>query len=236
MKFWNTLQVNRKAVLIMLAFQAGFFAFGVGLVLFINRFLNDEPSYGCVGSMMAAIGVFAGVAAGGTGSTRFRLAVMMGQSRRSFLLWDTLATACRAAVGWLAAWGLYHLEIALYTALYPGFVNEMSLMPFFIWPALGAVVLGVCVLDLAIGAIQVRFGNKVFLALWLILCFSPMVVGRAVDMAQSGQATLLARLGESILAVAGALTPGQWALAGAAALASVTGMSIGGLGGAVDRG
>ena len=226
MKFWNTLRVNRDGPLVMLAFQAGFFLFGAAMVLMVNRFFNDEPSYGCMGSIMAGIGVFAGIVAKGTGSARFRLAVMMGQSRRSFLLWDTLATACRAAAGWLVAWGLYHLEIALYTALYPGFVNELSLMPFFTWPAFGAVVLGVCVLDLAIGAIQVRFGNKAFAVVWIILCFSPMVVGRAVAGAKGGQTTLLSRLGEVILAVAGALTPGQWVIAGVALLLAAAVLSV----------
>ena len=226
MKFWNSLRVNRNGPLLMLAFQAGFFAFGVAMVLLINHFFNDDPSYGCMGAMRAGIGVFAGVVAGGTGSARFRLSVMMGQSRRSFLLWDTLITACKAAVGWLVAWGLYHLEIALYSVLYPGFANELSLMPFFTWPAFGAVVLAVCTLDLAIGAIQIRFGNKAFAVIWFTLCFSPMVVGRAVTMSKDGQTTLLARLGDGILAVAGALTLAQWAMVGIAALLAIVALSV----------
>ena len=100
MKFWNTVQINRKGPLIMLAYQTGFFAFGVAMVLGINTFLNKDMDYACMGSLMAAIGIAVGIVArGGTSAVRFRLAVMMGQPRRSFLLWDTLNTAAVAAMG-----------------------------------------------------------------------------------------------------------------------------------------
>ena len=59
MKFWNTVQINRKGPLIMLAYQTGFFAFGVAMVLGINTFLNKDMDYACMGSLMAAIGIAA---------------------------------------------------------------------------------------------------------------------------------------------------------------------------------
>lgn len=226
MKFWNMLRVNRMTALYMMAFQSGFFAFGVLMVLVINRFLNDEPSYGCMGSILAAIGIITGVAVGGTSSVRFRVAVMMGQSRRSFLLWDTLTTACKAALGWLFGWALCHLEIALYAVIYPGFDNELSLLPFFTWPVFGGVVLGICILDLAIGAIQIRFGNRIMLIIWIILCLSPMVVGQSVGAATSGRTTIISGLGSAILAVSKALTPVQWLIAFIAALLVIAGLSI----------
>ena len=237
MKFWNTVQINRKGPLIMLAYQTGFFAFGVAMVLGINTFLNKDMDYACMGSLMAAIGIAAGIVArGGTSAVRFRLAVMMGQPRRSFLLWDTLNTAAVAAMGYLVSWIFYQTELALYGVLYPGYACQISMDKFFAWPVPLAVIPTICVLDLAIGALQVRFGAKAAAVIWIALCLTPAIVGQAVRGAASGRMTLLARLGAVILGIDGALTPGQWALAGAAALASVTGMSIWGYWGAEVRG
>ena len=176
------------------------------------------------------------MARGGTSAVRFRLAVMMGQPRRSFLLWDTLNTAAIAAMGYLVSWIFYQMELALYGVLYPGYACQISMDKFFAWPVPLAVIPTICVLDLAIGALQVRFGTKAAAVIWIALCLTPAIVGQAVRGAASGRMTLLARLGAVILGIDGALTPGQWALAGAAALASVAGMSIWGYWGAEVRG
>ena len=204
MKFWNTVQINRKGPLIMLAYQTGFFAFGVAMVLGINTFLNKDMDYACMGSLMAAIGIAAGIVArGGTSAVRFRLAVIMGQPRRSFLLWDTLNTAAVAAMGYLVSWIFYQTELALYGVLYPGYACQISMDKFFAWPVPLAVIPTICVLDLAIGALQVRFGAKAAAVIWIALCLTPAIVGQAVRGAASGRMTLLARLGAVILGIDG---------------------------------
>ena len=192
MKFWNTVQINRKGPLIMLAYQTGFFAFGVAMVLGINTFLNKDMDYACMGSLMAAIGIAAGIVArGGTSAVRFRLAVMMGQPRRSFLLWDTLNTAAVAAMGYLVSWIFYQTELALYRALYPGYACQISMDKFFAWPVPLAVIPTICVLDLAIGVLQVRFGAKETMGTGLGM---PIVKNLVTRM--GGQITVSSALGQ----------------------------------------
>ena len=95
--FKRHFQATRNTPLVMMAYQLGFFLFGIVLVVVVNTFFNSDQDYAPLGSLMAIIGVFAGlVARGGGAAARFRMAVSMGQTRRDFLLIDPLLTVLLA--------------------------------------------------------------------------------------------------------------------------------------------
>jgi len=222
--FLQYCKVNRKAPLYMVLWQLGFFVFGVAMVLIINRFLNDDKDFACMGALLALIATLVGSLARGntTLSTRFSLAVSMGQTRRFFLLWDTVISLLVCLLGMVTAWGFYHLELLLYGALYPGFENGMPLDVVYRWQILLPAALVLSVASLVFGAVQLRFGLKGFGTVWLIFCASSMVLPRAIEAALEGSTSLLARLGGGVLWLARALPPAAWAGLGGAVLLALT--------------
>ena len=155
--FLRHLRANRSGILIMLAAQFGLFLFGIILVMIINRFINEELDFATVGSMMALMGsVFGGLLRGSGGTVRYRMAVCMGRTRRSYILADPVITALNCLVGIGFSWVLSKVELALYTALYPGWVCSMDLSVIFQWKFVLVIVAGVCFLDFCLGALQLR--------------------------------------------------------------------------------
>ena len=120
------LRLARTDFLYMLVWQVGFYLFGMAMVLIINRFVNDDPDYACMGSFFALLGTVVGLMVRGnnTGHVRLRLAVTMGMTRRSFLVCEPLITAVDVALALVFARVLYGLELALYQWLYPDFANQ----------------------------------------------------------------------------------------------------------------
>lgn len=214
------LRVNRFAPLYTLIWQGGFFLFGVLMVLGINVFLNDDPTYACMGSLFALIATAVGVLARGntTGHIRFRLAVSMGQTRRSFLLCDPLISLLSGALGLLAAWCLYQAEQGLYSMVYPNFTNEIPLDVVYQLKYIVPILAGLVVLDLVFGAILLRFGMKPLAAVWFAFCLSVMILPRAVHSYQDGGTSLFARIGGGLMWLVTGLTPAMWAALGGAAL------------------
>lgn len=220
MTFLKYARISKHAPLYMLCWQLGFFVLGVIMVLGINALFNDEMTYACIGAMMAAIATIVGVLARGnsTVNSRFSIAVSMGQTRRSFLLWDTVLTVLNIGLGLLASWCLYQLENILYRALYPGFENDMPLDGLFRWQVLLPIAVGLCVFSLVMGAVQQRFGVKGFGVLWIIFCLSFMLLPQAIARAADGGTSLFARIGAGLLWLIRLLSPAMWACVGAAVL------------------
>lgn len=228
MTFVKYLRASRQAPLFMLLWQLCFFTFGVGSVVVINCWFNEDADYACMGSMMALIGTLAGVLTRGNlnGHTRFRLVVSMGQTRQSFLLFDPILTALNAALGVLIAWGLYRLELLLYAWWYPGYENGMNFGQVFRWQVLLLAILVLSLLDLFFAALLQRFGTKGFGAVWIAFCLVPMVLPQAVKAAREGGTSLFARFGAMVLAVAAALPAVAWIGLAAAVLLALTIASV----------
>jgi len=195
------IRANRTAPLYMLFWQSVFFLIGVVMVVIINAFLNEDPDFGCMGTLMAIIATVVGTMARGNinGYTRFRLAISMGNTRWSYLLCDPVVTALTSAVGVLTARLLYMGEQAFYAVLYPGFVNELPLDIIFRWWMVLILVGAAVLLDLVMSALTLRFGTKGFLVIWLGFCGCFMVLPRMVDAYESGSTSILARIGGAIL-------------------------------------
>ena len=196
------IRANRTAPLYMLLWQSLFFSVGVAMVLIINAILNEDPDYACIGSLLALVATLFGSIARGNlnGHVRFRLAVSMGETRRSYLLCTPVITAGISLFGIFTAWLMYLAETALYTAIYPGFVNDIPMEDVFSGVVILCFVAGTVVLDLVMSALMQRFGNRGFLSIWLIFCGLFMILPRMIDAYQSGSASILARIGGFILA------------------------------------
>ncbi len=197
------IRANRAAPLYTLLWQAIFFVIGLGMVAFINGFLNEDPTYACMGSFFALIATLIGTLARGNlnGHTRFRLAVSMGSTRRSFLLCNPIITALTGLIGILVAWILYLCEQALYGVFYPGFENDMPLDALFSWLGILLFVAVTVVLDLVMSALMQRFGVKGFLAVWLIGCGVFVLFSHMIGAHTDGSTSILARIGAVILTV-----------------------------------
>ena len=209
--FVKHLKVNRDGVLVMLIFQAALFVLGFLIVVCINAFVNEDRDYAAIGSMMALIAtVFGGLVRGNGGAYRYRTAVSMGQTRRSYMLADPILTMMNSVVGIAFAWLLNRFELWVYTLLYPGWELDFDLHSVMEWWYYLIFIVGICVADFCFGALQLRFGAKGFAAIWFPLCFAPMIISNTVEAARDGGTSLLAQIGKGILFLAGLLSPAMW--------------------------
>lgn len=219
------IRANRTAPLYTLMWQAIFFAVGLGMVLIINTFLNEDPTFACMGSLMALVATLIGSMARGNlnGHVRFRLAVSMGCTRKSYLLCDPIVTALTSLIGILVAWIMYLGEKALYTVLYSGFENDIPLDEVFSWKVILIIIAVTVVLDLTMSAMMQRFGTKGFLGIWLGFCALFMILPRGIDAYRSGSTSLLAKVGECFMNAIVTIPDKGWIAIGVAfALALVT--------------
>lgn len=213
--FMKHLKVNRSGVLVMMAFQLGLFLMGVLIVVVINAFVNDDQDYAAIGGMMALMAtLFGGLVRGSGAMNRCRMAVSMGHTRLNYMLADPVITALNTAVGLLFAWLLNHFELWLYSLLYPGWELDFDVFVVMKWWYYPIFIAAICALDFCLGALQLRFGNKGFAAIWFPLCFLPMIVGNSVTAAQEGGKSLLAQIGRGLAFLIHLLSPAMWAAAG----------------------
>ena len=209
-------KANRSAPLFTLAWQGAFFLVGLAMVLIINTFINDDPNYACMGTLFVLMGMLVGVFARGNlgGNTRFSLAVAMGQTRRSYFLFDSCVTFLTGVIGLTVTWLVYQLENRLYAALYPGFVNDMPLDGLFRLKYILLVVVGLVVLELLFTALTLRFGPNTFRVIWLVFCFSFMIIPRTIAAYLEGSSSLFARIGGVLVWVSGILPVKVWIAVG----------------------
>lgn len=218
MKFFIThLRATRNGLLVMLAVQGGLFLMGVIMVVCINVFLNEDQDYAAIGSMMALMGtIFGGLLRGSGATCRYRMAVSMGHTRRSYLLADPLITAINCLLGFGAAWLLNRLELWFYGLLYPGWSCEFDISGVYKWWAVLLFTVLICAADFCLGAIQLRFGAKGFALVWFPLCFGPCILTTGLKAAKDGGSSLLAMIGRGVLYLAGLMSPAMLIAAGAA--------------------
>jgi len=210
--FIKHLKVNRDGVLVMMAFQLALFLTGVLIVVAINATVNEDRDYAAIGGMMALMAtLFGGLVRGSGGMNRYRMAVSMGHTRLNYMLADPVITAFNTLVGIGFAWLLDKFELWLYSVLYPGWELDLDVFAVMKWWYYPIFIAVICVLDFCLGALQLRFGNKGFAAIWFPLCFAPMIVGNSVDAVRDGSSSLLAQIGKGILFLIHLLSPAAWA-------------------------
>lgn len=208
-------KANRSGVLVMLGFQLFLFLLGFFMVLGINRFINEDRDYAAIASMMALMGtVFGGLVRGAGAPTRYCMAVSMGHTRRAYMIADPIITAINSLIGIGAAFLLNKFELWMYSLIYPGWELSFDVFVVFKLWQIPIFVIGLCILDFCLGALQLRFGAKGFAAVWFPFCFLPMICMNSIEAAKEGGTSLLAQLGNGILFLVGLLSPAAWAAAG----------------------
>ena len=221
-QYWKA---NWGFFLFQLGFQLGFFVFGMTLVIIVNRFFNEDMDYACLGTMMSLCGMLASMFAL-VNNLNFRMTVLMGQTRRYFLLWQPLTIAALVLQGWLTSFLLYQLEHRLYGVLYPGFTEDIPVGEAFKWWIVALFAVLTPIICLFLGALHVKLGTKGFFVIWMAICFAPLTLTHAVDSWQSGRSHLLAKLGGVLLLLADSVTLPMLAGTGAAVLLAMLGFSI----------
>ena len=146
----------------------------------------------------------------------------MGQTRRSFLLWDTAINLAAVAMGIIFSWVLWQGEAALYALLYPGYSNDIPVELVYRWQVLAPMAVILPLVCLFFSAVILRFGTKGFGVLWIVVWGSFMLIPASLSSASEGGTSLLAKLGNGILWLAGILPPLAWAGVGAALVIAMT--------------
>lgn len=225
--FIKHIKVNRDGILTMLVFQTGLFILGVIMVACINAFLNDTQDYANIGGLMAVFAtVFGGMIRGGGGLNRYRLAVSMGRTRRSYMFFDPLLTIMNSVIGVCFAWLLSRLELWFYSMIYPGWTLEIDFFTKLTPRWLALLILAMCLLDFFFGALMLRFGTKGFAAVWFPLCILPAVTGGCISALKEGSTNLMAQIGKGILFLIQVLSPTMWVAVGITLLLALLALSV----------
>lgn len=186
----------------MVLITVGIFALGMVMALLICVFfVTRSDGFGMVGTSMGFVGILVAVLIRHNLNphTRLFLALTMGESRRSYLFFDTLTAAAECLLLCALLWVLGHVEIALYHILLPGWQNEMNMLSFFQPDTIAVYIAALVVLNLFWTALMGRFGVKGFLLTWFPLWLLMVLMGPAIDAAQSGEQSLLGLIGGVML-------------------------------------
>ena len=213
----------------VLMITAGLFFLGVAITLFICvMFLSWEDGFGMLGGVLCLIGVLVAAITRHNLNphTRLFLAVTMGETRRGYLLIDSLFLAGETLLMCFVAWCLCHLEILIYSILIPRAQNELNMLLFFKPSYIAAFVVGVLVLNLFWTAMMGRFGIKGFFFTWFPIWLICILTGPAVHAADSGEVSLLGLIGRGMLWVGAACGYVPWQLIAAVPLVVITAGSL----------
>ncbi len=183
MQDWN---LHYNELLFQILIGASVFILGVFvtlLIVVVSAREGEEPvTWATMGSMfalfaMAVVGLMVGVS---SYAAEFRMHLCLGGTRRGFLMSFFSRQAAGMTVCYILAWIFWAGEQALYGALFPGAVCEISLLPvlekwYFLPLLLVAALFG-----MFNGALRARFGGKATILFWFVWMFCCMVLPRMV--------------------------------------------------------
>lgn len=196
----QTLQVNRSEFLSYGAAAALGGIGGIILVLIIMAVEGSGEDYGKIGSLMALIMGTAVLLFGGIFSVQsdFNLAISMGKIRKYFVPSQYLMLLLDTLMVWGIATLINLTEGALYEALYPGAVCELSMRFLYQNPAvvLGILLVVPMVLLLA-GALFMKFAAKIFWVIWALWILGCMGIPRVADAMKERPDSFLAGIGRT---------------------------------------
>ena len=208
----------RELPFIAICTAAGW-AIGVVLALTLMvLFFEPGDGYASFGVFFGLGGVLVGVLASRNlhASTRFSLAISMGQTRRGYLLWDTVWKGIECLLGILLSLALGAAEMLAYSALFPGEVDVLGMMSGLlggdtVWLLLAGAA-GLVVLNLVLTALLLRFGQKGFFVFFIPLWGFTFLINPAVQAAQVQSDSVLAGLGGLLLSLGASLSGAGWAV------------------------
>lgn len=145
------------------------FIFGFGLLMIIMVTDETATSWFPLGTTMAlGLSIMFPLVFGFGYHQQFMLALSMGQTRKGFMTAYALRQLVGTTLAYLLVLGLYHVETAACTRLFPQLENEISFLFLTRWwvPALIPVLV---LVGMFVGSIYSRFGRNgwfIFYFLW----------------------------------------------------------------------
>lgn len=198
----QTVQVHGSDTLTYTVITAGGGIIGVIMVLIIMAIDGTGEDYGMLGTMLAmvfgVIGLFFGAIISVQGE--FNLAITMGKARKYYAPAKYVSLMLNVLLMEVVIVLFTYLEKALYPALYPGAVCELSFSGLAENPGLiiGIAIL-VPVIIMFLGIMLMRFTAKFFWVLWALWMFGCMGLPRISKAMMHEPESFAGRLGWTVV-------------------------------------
>jgi hypothetical protein len=169
-------KTRKMEVLQFLVAAFGGYVFGI-IVMMIIRANTVEKECVTLGMLIGMIILvfmhFFGITFSFVGE--FNMALSMGATRKSFVGSYALFNMVELAGLELLLFVLGKIELALISVIYPQCEIILDITQYFQWKYLLAVIVGMTVVELFLGAVILRFGMKAFWVVWAIWMFLTLV-------------------------------------------------------------
>lgn len=170
-------KTRKMEVLQFLAVAFGSYVFGIIVMMIIRANTMEENECVTLGMLIAMIVLvfihFFGIIFSFVGE--FNMALSMGATRKSFVGSYALFNMVELAGLELLLFVLGKIELALISVIYPQCEIILDVTQYFQWKYLLAVIVGMTVVELFLGAVILRFGMKAFWVVWAIWMFLTLV-------------------------------------------------------------
>ena len=170
-------KTRKMEVLQFLAVAFGSYVFGIIVMMIIQANTMEENECVTLGMLIAMIVLvfihFFGIIFSFVGE--FNMALSMGATRKSFVGSYALFNMVELAGLELLLFVLGKIELALISVIYPQCEIILDVTQYFQWKYLLAVIVGMTVVELFLGAVILRFGMKAFWVVWAIWMFLTLV-------------------------------------------------------------
>ena len=165
-------KTRKMEVLQFLAVAFGSYVFGIIVMMIIRANTMEENECVTLGMLIAMAALvfmhFFGIIFSFVGE--FNMAISMGATRRAYVGSYALFNMAELAGLELLLFVLGKIESALMRVIYPQCEVILDLTQYFQWKYLLAVIVGMTIVELFLGAVILRFGMKAFWAIWAIAC------------------------------------------------------------------
>lgn len=190
-------KTRKMEVLQFLVAAFGGYVFGI-IVMMIIRANTVEKECVTLGMLIGMIILvfmhFFGITFSFIGE--FNMALSMGATRKSFVGSYALFNMVELAGLELLLFVLGKIELALISVIYPQCEIILDVTQYFQWKYLLAVIVGMTVVELFLGAAILRFGMKAFWVVWAIWMFLTLVPAKLSE--NEVMAAKMHQLGEQI--------------------------------------
>lgn len=185
-------------VLQFLAVAFGSYVFGIIVMMIIRANTMEENECVTLGMLIAMVALvfihFFGIIFSFVGE--FNMAISMGATRKAYVGSYALFNMAELAGLELLLFVLGKIELALMRVIYPQCEIILDVTQYFQWKYLLAVIVGMTVVELFLGAVILRFGMKAFWVVWAIWMFLTLVPAKLSE--NEVMAAKMHQLGEQI--------------------------------------
>lgn len=166
-----------------LAVALGGYVLGIIVMMVIRANTMEENECVTLGVLIAAIMLgfvhLFGIIFSFIGE--FNMALSMGATRKAYVGSYALFNMAELAGLELLLFVFGKIEFAIMGVIYPQCDVILDLTQYFQWKYLLAVIIGMTIVELFLGAVTLRFGMKAFWAIWAIWMFVTLVPAKLIE-------------------------------------------------------